>query len=83
VQTFLLFDNKKSFNHECLFAYICYKHPELKLEWETLDRLRKKRNSLNYYNDTISFEEWGMIKDRLNKDINTLIQITVEGVKNP
>ena len=31
VEALLLFDKVKSYNHLCLFSYLCVKHPELEL----------------------------------------------------
>jgi uncharacterized protein (UPF0332 family) len=50
--------NIKSKNHKCLFACICKKFPDLKYDFDYLEKIRKKRNSINYYGKEISYKEW-------------------------
>ncbi len=57
-EAFLRFDKIKSDNHQCLFAYICEKHPELELNWDFLEKARTKRNGINYYGTPITYEDW-------------------------
>jgi hypothetical protein len=54
----LLLDRVKSLNHECLFAYLCIKHPELELDWGFFQKIRTKRNSITYYLESITRDEW-------------------------
>ena len=53
-EAFILFDKTKCANHQCLFAYLCTKHPELVLDWDFLERFRTKRNGIQYYGETIA-----------------------------
>jgi len=44
-EAFLLFDKIKILNHQCLFAYLCTKHPELELDWNFFEKHKNfKRN---------------------------------------
>ena len=38
------FDKKKIPNHQCLFAYLCFKFSELDLSWDFFELIRTKRN---------------------------------------
>lgn len=49
VEAFLSFDKIKSVNHQCLFAYLCVNHPELEFNWDFFEKIRTKRNGINYY----------------------------------
>lgn len=49
VEAFVRLDRIKSGNHQCLFAHLCEKHPELELDWSFLEKVRTKRNGIQYY----------------------------------
>src|SRR3990167_2050431 len=36
IETYLLFEGIEADNHQCKNAYICFKHPELEIDWEFL-----------------------------------------------
>src|SRR3989344_6369220 len=42
-EALLLLDKVKSQNHQCLFSYLCIKHPELELDWNFFEKIRTKR----------------------------------------
>jgi len=67
-----LFDKITSQNHQCLFAYLCVKQPELKLEWNFLEQIRRKRNGVNYYGESISYTEWKTVEERFKKTLSAL-----------
>ena len=48
-EAFMIFDKIKARTHECLFTYICEKHPELEISWDFFEKLRTKRNQSQYY----------------------------------
>lgn len=56
-EAFLYFDKIKSDNHQCLFAYLCEKHPELELNWDFFEKIRTKRNGISYYGTRITYQE--------------------------
>jgi len=58
VESYLCFDKVKSLNHQCLFVYLCVKHPELDLSWEFFEKIRTKRNGINYYGQPVVQEDW-------------------------
>lgn len=58
VEIIVLLDNKKIANHQCLFAYLCKNHPELDLDWNFFEKIRTKRNGLDYYGSLITYEDW-------------------------
>lgn len=57
-EALLQFDKLDIPNHECLFAGLCIKHPQLKLDWNFLNKVRRKRNGVNYYGEHVSYHEW-------------------------
>ncbi len=72
VEAFIRFDKIKSLNHQCLFAYLCIKHPELELSWEFFEKIRTKRNGINYYGQPVSYNDFKEIELQLNVYINLL-----------
>ncbi len=58
VESFLRFEKIKIDNHQCLFAYLCEKHPELELSWDFLEKVRTKRNGISYYGIPVSSDDW-------------------------
>ena len=58
VESFLRFDKIKIENHQGLFSYLCEKHPELEFNWDFFEKVRTKRNGINYYGTPIDYEDW-------------------------
>ena len=58
IDAFLLFDKTKISNHQCSNSYLCVNHPELELDWETLETLRKLRNDVNYKGKKLIIDVW-------------------------
>ena len=76
-ESYLLFDKIDIPNHECLFACLCVKHPELDFDWNFLDSIRRKRNGVNYYGEHVTYDDWKKIElqtklyiSALKKEIN-------------
>lgn len=72
VESYLCFDRIKSLNHQCLFAHLCIKHPELELSWEFFEKIRTKRNGINYYGRPVNHEDWKAVELQFNLYISTL-----------
>jgi len=72
VEAFLIFDKIKSDNHQCLFAYLCEKHPELEFNWDFFEKIRTKRNGVNYYSVPIKYNDIIEIELQLNSYLNKL-----------
>ena len=47
-EAFLAFDRVKARTHECVFAYLCEKHPDLEFDWNFFERIRVRRNRSIY-----------------------------------
>jgi uncharacterized protein (UPF0332 family) len=71
-ETLLLFDKVKSQNHQCLYSYLCIKHPELDLNWDFFEKIRTKRNGVQYYGNQIIEKDWTEIQLQLELYIKTL-----------
>ena len=69
---FLQLDNIQAERHECLFAYLCEKHPELDFDWNFLDKIRTLRNKSIYYGKPASYDDWKSVEFQLILYINTL-----------
>ncbi|MBC8501065.1 MAG: hypothetical protein H8D38_04865 [DPANN group archaeon] len=74
VEAILRFDQIKVNNHQCLFAYLCVKHPELELDWNFFEKIRTKRNGINYYGIPVSREDFKEIDLQINLYIKTLCE---------
>jgi len=72
IEAYLLFDGIEADSHQCKNAYICFKHPELELDWEFLETIRLKRNAINYRGQFLKFEDWKIFKLRFELHINLL-----------
>ena len=82
IEAYLLFDGIKADNHQCKNAYICFKHPELELDWEFLETIRLKRNSINYRGQLLKYEDWKVLKMKFKLHINALINEIKEKLEN-
>ena len=82
VEAFLIFDKARSSNHQCLFAYLCYKHSELELEWGFFERIRTRRNGINYYGNPITAEKFKEDKLGFELYINLLWKEILEKMKH-
>lgn len=71
-ESFLEFEKIKIDNHQCLFAYLCEKHPELEFSWDFFEKVRTKRNGINYYGTLVSFDDWKEVELQLNLYIKKL-----------
>ena len=65
-------DSLSCINHQCLFAYLCIKHPELELDWDFFEKIRTKRNGVNYYGENITYEDWKTAEIQVKLYINTI-----------
>ncbi|HIJ01619.1 hypothetical protein J4399_04875 [Candidatus Woesearchaeota archaeon] len=71
-EALLRFDKVKSANHQCLFTYLCVKHPELDLDWNFFEKIRTKRNGINYYGVPVNRQDWKTIELQASIYIKTL-----------
>jgi uncharacterized protein (UPF0332 family) len=71
-EAFLYFDKKKFDKHQCLFAYLCKKHPDVELDWAFFEKVRTKRNGINYYGTQMVQEDWKEIEVQINLYIDTI-----------
>jgi len=81
IEAFLRLGKIKARTHECLFAHVCIKHPELELSWNFFEKIRSKRNRSLYYGDAITYQDWKEAKLQLNLYINTLKKAIEEKLK--
>lgn len=68
----VLFDKVKSSNHQCVFAYLCTNHQDLELDWNFFEKVRTKRNRMQYYGTPANYNDWKEIEMQMNLYINTL-----------
>ncbi|NOZ80789.1 MAG: hypothetical protein GXP63_03890 [DPANN group archaeon] len=75
VDGILLLEMIKSDNHQCLYAYLCLKHDEWEIDWETIETMRLLRNAVHYEGKPIKEETWNAF--RLKFDIYTTTFISI------
>ena len=68
----ILLDKKKIASHQCLFAYLCTNYQELELSWNFFEKIRTKRNGINYYGTLATFNDFKEIELQLKLYIKTL-----------
>lgn len=74
VESFLRLEKIKADNHQCLFAYLCEKHPELEFSWDFFEKVRTKRNGINYYGVPVSFDDWKEVELQFSLYIKKLMK---------
>lgn len=72
IEARLLFDGIEADNHQCKNAYLCFKHPELDLDWVFLETIRLKRNAINYRGQLLKYEDWNLFKLKFQLHISAL-----------
>ncbi len=81
-ESFLRLEKIKVDNHQCLFAYICEKHPELDFEWDFFEKVRTKRNGINYYGIPIKYDDFKEVELQLVLYIKKLKEEIKKGTKS-
>lgn len=71
-EAYLLLDKKKISNHLCLFTHLCKNHPKLEFNWDFFEKVRTKRNGVNYYGEEIVYENWKSVEIQIKLYISTL-----------
>ena len=74
IEAYLLFDGIDAKEHQCKNAHLCYKHPELELDWIFLETIRLKRNAINYRGQLLNYEDWTSFKLKFDLHIRALQQ---------
>lgn len=72
IEAYSLFDGIEAGSHQCKNAYLCFKHPELELDWGFLETIRLKRNAINYRGQLLTYEDWKNLQLRLELHIHAL-----------
>jgi len=72
IEANMLFYGMEADNHQCKNAYVCFKHPELALDWNFLETIRLKRNAINYRGHLLKYDDWKSLKLKFELHINAL-----------
>ena len=72
IESYLLFEGIEADSHQCKNAYICFKHPELELNWDFLEMIRLKRNAINYRGQLLRYNDWITFKLNFELHISAL-----------
>ncbi len=72
IEAFLLFDKIEADSHQCKNAYICFKYPELEMDWNFLETVRLKRNAINYRGQLLKHDDWNKLSLQFDLHINLL-----------
>ena len=83
VEAYLLFDGIEADSHQCKNAYLCFKHPELALDWEFLEMVRLKRNAINYRGQLLRYDDWKIFKLKFELHLNALREELENKVNDP
>jgi hypothetical protein len=59
-------EKKRITNHQCLFAYLCKSHPGLELDFDFFERIRTKRNGVNYHGQRLTHDDWKQVELQMN-----------------
>ncbi len=62
VYAYILLEDIQVNDHECRIIYICFKHPELELDWNFLEMIRLKKYAIEYRGDTLRYEDWNRMQ---------------------
>ena len=72
MEAYLLLEGIEAEKHQCTNAYICFKHPELELDWEFLETVRLIRNGINYRGRLLMYEDWKPLKLKFELHVSVL-----------
>lgn len=72
IEAFLLFDKIEADSHQCKNSYICFKYPELEMDWNFLETARLKRNAINYRGQLLKHDDWSKLSLQFDLHINLL-----------
>jgi hypothetical protein len=81
IDALLLFDRVNISNHQCSNAYLCIKHPELRLDWKVIETMRMLRNDVCYEGKKISKECWNSLKSYFDLYSSILREEVVKRLK--
>lgn len=81
VEAFLRFDNVTVDNHQCLFAYLCEKHPEMEFNFDFFEKVRTKRNGINYYGKLVQRDDFKEVELQFILYVNKLRKELKEKIK--
>lgn len=69
-------------NHQCMFAVLCTKFPELELNWDFFEKIRTVRNGVNYYGKELTYNDWKEIELQINLYLGTLKKELEQHINN-
>lgn len=81
-ESFLRFDKVKVENHQCLFAYLCEKHSELDFSWDFFEKVRTKRNGINYYGSLVNYDDWKEVELQFTLYLKKLKEVVENKLKS-
>lgn len=81
VQGILLLEKVNSNNHQCLYAYVCAKHADWDIDWETIETMRLLRNGVHYEGRPVNADTWKEYNLKFEIYTKTFIKILQEKLK--
>jgi hypothetical protein len=81
-EAFLRFEKIRIENHQCLFAYLCQKHPELDFSWDFFEKVRTKRNGINYYGTPVRYDDWKEADLQFRLYVKKLVEEIMEKISS-
>ena len=80
-EALVVFQNKKIANHQCLFAYFCTHYADLELDWDFFEKIRTKRNGIEYYGSLAVHQDWKEVELQWELYFSALQRIVAEKLK--
>jgi hypothetical protein len=63
---------RKITNHQCLFAFIISNYADLELDFNFFEKIRTKRNGVNYYGQKLTYDDWKQVEVQMSLYLITL-----------
>ncbi|MBI2136264.1 hypothetical protein HYU06_04275 [Candidatus Woesearchaeota archaeon] len=82
IEALILFDNKKTSNHWCLFAYLCKKYAKLELDWDFFEKVRTKRNGIQYYGSPATYSDFKEVELQIKLYFKSIKDTILDKLKN-
>ena len=71
-EALLLLEKVDTLNHQCLFSALLIHYPHLDLDWNFFEKVRTKRNGINYYGESVGYGDWKEVEVQMNLYLLTL-----------
>ena len=81
VQAIMLLELVKPGNDQCMFAYVCIKHDDWDIDWESLETMRVVRNRIIDEATPVSADTWRSYRLKFDLYTQTFLRILRDQMK--